>query len=108
MANDKTIGRNRNSSTEADIPDGITLNSSTPTTVAAKPEKTDPRIFFAISNTSDNDMWLLLRAASIGNDKKGIFVPRNSYWEMPVDNIYDGEISAIAVTGTPQVFITQY
>ena len=33
---------------------------------------------------------------------------KKSYWEMPADNIYKGEISAIAVTGTPVVDIVEY
>jgi len=51
---------------------------------------------------------LKLQAASVDNNAKGIFIGRDSYWEMPADNIYTGEISAIAVSGTPSVNVTSY
>ena len=92
----------------------ITLNSLTSTTIAAEQIKTDGRpnrIFFAVSNSSNNDVWLKLQAASVDDLKKGIHLPGigniESYWEMS-DNIYKGEISAIAESGTPDVHVVEY
>jgi hypothetical protein len=60
------------------------------------------KIFVAVSNNSEANVWLKLQAASVDNDKKGIFLPSGCYWESVPDNIYVGEISAIAddVSGT--------
>jgi len=101
----KTIGRNTNTTDVATLSSAIALNSTTSVKVAdALPD----RINFTISNPENKDVWLKFQAASVDNDKKGIFVPKNAFYEMPTDNIYTGEISAIAVSGTPSVYVTEY
>ena len=102
---DARIGRNINTHDTAVLSAAIALNSSTSTTVQAS---NDDRLFFSFSNADNRDVWLKLQAATTDNDMKGIFVPRNGYWEMPTDNTYTGEISAIAVSGTPDVYTTEY
>ena len=105
MAIDKTLGRNRSITDTALISSAIALNSSTSTTVASLFLS---RMNFTFSNSSNKDLWLKYQAASVDNDKKGIWVPRNSVFEMTADNYYTGEISAIAVTGTPNINVTEY
>ena len=105
MAIDKTIGRNLNTTDTATLGSAVALNSSTSIKLV---DSLSDRIFFSLSNTTNKDVWLKLQAANIDNDAKGIYVPRGGYWEMPADNIYTGEISAIAVSGTPSVYITEY
>jgi len=100
-----TIGRNTNTNDTATLSSAVALNATTSTTVAVSLSE---RIVFTFSNPGNKDVWLKLQAASVDNDMKGIFIPRNGYWEMPTDNIYTGEISAIAVSGTPSVHITEY
>ena len=99
------IQRTRDTNDVAIISSAIALNTSTSTILSGAFVR---RIFFAVSNSSNKDIWLKLQAASVDNDKKGIFVPRNSYWEMQQDNIYIGEISAIANIGAPDIYITEY
>jgi hypothetical protein len=94
---------NTNDSTTASV--AIALNATT--TVKIQDSNLN-RIFFALSNNSSQDVWLKLQAASVDNDKVGIFLPKKSYWEMPTDNIYTGEISAIADIGTPNVYVLEY
>jgi len=101
----KIIGRNTNQNDTAVLSNAIVLNNTTSIKVA---DALNTRINFSFSNNSNKDVWLKLQAASIDNDKKGIFVPRNGYWEMTPDNIYTGEISAIANSGNPSVYITEY
>lgn len=97
----KTIGRNQNFTDTATLSAAIALNASTSTTVQAA---NVDRIDFTFSNPSNKDVWLKRQAASVDNDKKGIFVPRNGFYEIPTDNVYTGEYSAIAVSGSPEVY----
>ena len=90
----------------ATLSDEIELNSSTSITVQAANED---RNFFGFSNCSiQSDVWLKLQAASVDDDKKGIFVAKKSYWEMPSKDKYYGEISAIAVVDAPCVNTTEF
>ena len=104
------IGGNTNTNDTAVVADGITLNATTSTIIAAA--NTD-RIFFHVDNNfSDKAVWIKLQAASVDNDDKGIFLNEKekgvTKWEMPPDNIYTGEISAIADEGAPVVYVTEY
>lgn len=101
----RKIGRTRNFNDTAIVSPAISLNSTTSTKIADSDEN---RIFFAIVNDTSRDVWLKLQAAAVDNILKGILLHKNSYWEMSPDNIYTGEISAISVTGTPDVFVTEY
>jgi len=100
-----TIGRNTNTNDTAFVGGGITLNSSTTTTISTADAN---RIFFAVSTDSSLAFWLKLQAASVDDDKDGLFMPACAYWEMPTDNVYTGEISAIADSGSPKVYVTEY
>lgn len=107
----KTIGRNSNIndgtvvSTPVTLSSAITLNSTTSVKIA---DALDDRIIFIFSNPSGNQVWLKFQPTATDNDKKGIVVFGRSVYEMPIDNIYTGEISAIAQTGTPDVYVTEY
>lgn len=101
----KTIGRNTNTTDEATVSNAVTLNTLTSVTVA---NVNASRIVFIISNPGNLDIWVKLQAASVDNDIKGILVPKKTRWEMPTDNIYTGEISAIAPIDNPEVYITEY
>ena len=106
----KTIGRNVNESDIATVAAGVTLNAVTSTTIAVA---NGVRIFFEVDNNfSDKAVWIKLQAASVDNDKKGFFLNEKekgaTKWRMPTDNIYVGEISAIADSGSPVVYVTEY
>jgi len=100
----KFIGRTQNTATDATLSE-VVLNSTTSTIIGAVLPR---RIFFSISNPSNRDIWLKLQPAATDNDQKGVFIPRNGHWEMQIDNIYTGEISAISALGSPEIFITEY
>ena len=107
---DVKLGKNRNVHDEATISAGIVLNATTSTIIAPA---NDQRIFFHVNNNdSSQDSWIKLQAATVDNVKKGIFLQRKGEpqgrWEMPSENIYTGEISAIAETGTPTIYVTEY
>ena len=100
----KKFGRNRNSSDEATTTT-ITLNDSTSTLIKAA-----GAFFtrFEVSNQSNRDVYIKLQAASVDNIKEGEFLPRGSVWTMPEDQLYIGEISAIADAGTPDITVNTY
>ncbi len=104
------IDRNRNTNDAATVAMPITVNATTSTTIAVA---NDERIYVEINNNSaTKEIWIKLQAASVDNDKKGIFLNKKgsppASWEMPTDNIYSGEISAMADSGTSTVYITEY
>lgn len=101
----KRIQRFQNFNDTATISSGITLNITTSATVQAL---NTGRTFFRIDNPSNKNIWLKLQAASVDNDAKGIFVAKGDSWEMPMDNIYTGEISALADVDAPVVYTTEY
>lgn len=106
----KKIGRNQNTNDESGISSPITLNTTTSTVLAvANPD----RIAFHVGNNDANaGAWIKLQAASVDNDMKGIFLNRavrgDNHWDMSPDNIYTGEISAIANTAPVDVYVTEY
>jgi len=102
--------RNVNTNDIATMSGAITLNTSTSVKVAdANPN----RLYIMIhNNDSSQGVWIKLQAASVDNDVKGIFIDKKGappvMWESPTDNIYTGEISAIADNGSPVVYVTEY
>lgn len=103
-------GRNKNTNNIAVVSAGISLNSATSTVIlAANPN----RMSFDVNNNFSNQAaWIKLQAATTDNDKKGIFLNKKnagvSSWQMVPDNIYTGEISAIADSGSPTIYVTEY
>ncbi len=101
---------NSSSTDTATVQAGITLNDSTSVMViAANPSR---RGLHVNCNFPDKASWVKLQAASVDNDKKGIFLNEKekgvTHWDMPSDRIYTGEISAIADSGTPVIYVTEY
>ena len=70
------------------------------------------RFLYVHANGDSKPVWIKLQSAAADNDKKGIWVERkagvNPFWQMPTDNIYTGEISAIADSVSVDVFVTEY
>ena len=103
-------GRNRNTRRVANVVDAIELNSATTTVLL--PENLN-RIALHVNNNSENKgVWVKLQPASVDDKQKGIWLAKKkeglSHWDMTPDNIYTGEVSAIADDGKPDVFITEY
>lgn len=105
------IGRTVNKNEIAVLSSGITLNTSTSVKISdAKVEGTPPsRTVMVISNPENHNIWIKFQPAATDNDKKGIWFPKSSTGNViPPDNSYTGEISAIAVTGNPVIYLTEY
>ena len=105
----KLVPKNVDTNTEATLTSAIALNATTSTTILAADTglvSSKRKIF--ISNPTNKDVWVKLQAASADNDKKGIWLPKNSVLPLPGGEIYTGEISAISVSGTPSVYLTTY
>ncbi len=102
-------GRNANTSTEA-VTASVTLNTTTAVTIATVNED---RIHFEVNNNgSALGFWVRLYPAAQDDLKHGIWItPKTGsrpFWEMPNDNIYTGEISAIAEMDSPTAYTTEY
>ena len=102
----RLAGRNINNNDVA-VLTSVTLNSSTSTKVSDACSN-GCRFSYTVENPSGQDVWIKFQAASVDNDKKGYFLAKRSFRTMVVDNVYRGEVSAIAVSGTPTIFITEY
>lgn len=100
----KTIGRNRNINNEATI-SNVTLNALTSTKIS---DVNNNRIAFEVSNDSSQDVWIKFEPAAANDLKEGILLFKRSNFEMPTDNIYTGEVSAIAEADGPTIHITEY
>ena len=106
---DKTIGRNLNT-TDTAVSDIIGLSNTVAVTIQAA---NNDRIFFHVNNdNASHAFWLRLYPAAQDNIKQGIYISSKAgtttSWEMPSDQIYRGEISAIAVTDSPDAYVTEY
>ena len=97
------IERTTNTNDEALIKDAIAVTSTSSVTLLSA----NMRCYIAITALKKN-IWLKLQSANIDDDMKGIFVARGLTYEFHPDIIYTGEISAIAETGTAQVYVTEF
>lgn len=106
----QNIGRNINVNDTAVVSAPIALNTTT--SVKISDANTARTVFDVNNNNASHGWWLKLQAAGIDNVKKGIYITNKNgsrpFWSMPRDNIYTGEISAIADTDTPEAFVTEY
>lgn len=98
------VSRSDSTSDTATISSAISVDSTTSTTLLSANED---RVYIAISAT-DTNIWIKLQAASVDNDKKGIFIPKNFTYELFPKAIYTGEISAIGDTATAMVYTTEF
>jgi hypothetical protein len=101
----KLIGRTINKTDVAIVSEEITLNTSTPIKIA---DANENRMFFEFCNHSAvSDVYLRLKPAG-DTSGMGTLVQKKEPWRMPPDNIYTGEISAIAIIDSPTVCYTEY
>jgi hypothetical protein len=97
------VDRNRNISEEA-VLSGAIIVSNAVSTILLPPNS--ERIYVAIFS-QNFDIWLKFQAASIDNDKKGIFIEKGQTYEFPADTLYTGEISAISNLVAANVYTTE-
>jgi len=104
----ETIGRNRNTNTDAVVSDGVTMTAgATAETIASVNLQ---RISFSVV-VAGFDAWIrFIPASTDGSTRKGFFVPKGATFEMQADNIYTGEISIINALGAtkPVYYTTEY
>lgn len=106
----QNTGRARNFNDTATVAAGIAVNAVTSTLIAAA---NPDRLFLHVSGNSNNrNMFIKLQAAAIDDIQKGIYLSMtkdgSNRWEMPGDNIYTGEVSAITDGGLANVYVTEY
>lgn len=106
----KSIGRTANKNDTARVSSGIELNATASVKIA---DVNPDRIYFYVTaDGSKPAVWLKLQATLVDDDKKGIYLGVHAtgrrFWEMPSDNIYTGEICAIAEADSPDVHVTEY
>ncbi len=99
-----------NTNDAAILSDAIAMNATTSVKIA---DVNANRMFFRVCNEGATEaIWVKLQAASVDNAKKGIVLAKKAlapnHWEMPANNIYTGEISAIADANTPNIYVTEY
>lgn len=63
------------------------------------------RMLIAI-NVQSKDTWIKFQPAAMDNDKKGILLQKGETLILEVENMYFGEISAIADLATSDVYVT--
>lgn len=111
-----TTGRNKNSNDVARVEE-FTLTSTQSTKIAdINPE----RMFFSVClapATANVDVFIRLYPNADDNNKRGEVLTRRlsgndslfrPNWQMPVDTIYTGEISAISNAGNVDIIVTEY
>lgn len=103
----KLVGRTVNRSDEASLSGPITLNATTPVKIA---DKNENRIAFIVSNPSlVSSVWIRYKPANKnGPENKGFLVAKGGTAKMDPDNVYIGEISAIADIDSPVIYVTEY
>ena len=101
----KKLGKNQNMSDLGGTPVTVALNSSTTVKILdANPD----RVGYELTNNSSHDVWIKRQAASVDNIVTGnAYVFKRSFYESPTDYIYTGEVSAIAVSGSPSVTVSE-
>lgn len=103
---DKKRGRNVNRNDTAVLSSAIAVGNAASvkifdaTTVANMPYR-------IIITVTDKDTWIKLQPAATDNDKKGTLVVKDDFISIKTD-MYNGEISAIAKTGTAQIYVQSY
>lgn len=87
----------------------IAVDSTTSSTLITALSDIDPiRFFVDVTNYANKGLWVKLQAASVDDDKKGIYIEPGEHKRImraPIE--YHGEISAIRQSGPAmEVFVT--
>lgn len=101
----KSIGRNINKYDSVNAPVAITLNTSTFTTLLTA---NDDRLGYKITNDTSHD--IIVKEAEFDDPDaldRGFKIFKRSLYETKPDNIAVSEISAKAVTGSPEVLVVE-
>lgn len=103
----ENIQSTRNTNDTATVTDVIEITVDTAVAVSVANER---RIYFSIQVQTKGAYIRLIPAATGPNDRKGIRLINGQFYEMPVDNIYTGEISIINLKNNdkPKYSVTEY
>jgi len=96
--------RDATTSSSATLSSAISIDDATSSTLVA----TNANRKYVAITVRLKDTWVKLQAASVDNDKKGIYVAEDHTYELPTDNIYTGEISGIGDQGDADIYVTEY
>ena len=84
----------------------VPLNASTSTTIKAEG---NDFLHFSVFNPDNQDVVIKLQAALVDDVKEGLVkLTKGGFWEMTSNQNYLGEICAIAMAGTPDLWINKY
>lgn len=98
-------GRSKNTYDDVNAPLGIALNTTTYTQLL--PAKLG-RIQYKVSNTSNNEVVIKEQTAGVPDNLiRGFSLFKKSVYVSETDSLPIGEISAIAITGTPTVLVVE-
>lgn len=107
----RKIGRTRSFNDTATIGSSIVATSGAEVTLATSNPN---RLFFGVSVDNDiypeqfQKVWIKLQSSGTDTINKGIMLSPGGYWEMPVDNIYTGEISAMSQKKDINLYTNEY
>jgi len=106
MAQDRQKSLDGNAVTDEATITSVALNSSTSTKIL---DSNLSRQTVNISNITNFGIWIKKQAASVDNDKKGIFLPKRASAVLYTtsEDKYYGELCAISASGTPTINITE-
>ncbi len=91
------------------ISDAIILNATTSTKIADAKTNNQARRTTVISNPSNVGVFIKEQAASVDNDKKGIYIAAKKEKTLYAKGtVYDGEISAIAEFDGPEIYVVEH
>jgi len=101
----KDIGKNTNTYDDVNAPLAITLNTNTYTKLL---DANNKRIGYKISNESSKTIFVKEQGAAIPDSSdRGFVVFARTVYESKPDQIPIGEISAKAISGSPEVLVVE-
>jgi len=104
MAN--RVGGNTNFNDTATMPDVISVDAVTSTTLLTTTEQT---IAVVLTNDGNQDAFIKFQAASTDNDQRSFILYKGTASTvMSQPNVYVGEISAIARNGTTEIYVMSF
>lgn len=101
----KTIGKNRNTTDDADMQGATTVDDATTTLLLSGNED---RIVYSVY-VETGDIWIKEQADTVDNLKEGVTKVRCGELWIPPDKVeYTGPVSAISVDGNATVHATEW
>ena len=106
----KTIGQSTAHTNSAIIYDAVSVGSLASVKILDPEivsEGQNPQRMGIIVSTLGKAVFIKFQAAAVDNDKKGIYLGKEATIVLDVEDMYFGEVSAIAISGTAKVYVTE-